>query len=42
MVSHCMTIYFQNQWFPNIPGGDWPDSNYVCNAFGIEYFKKKN
>lgn len=28
-------------FFPNIPQGNWPDSNYVRNAFGIEYFKEE-
>tara|TARA_B110000046_G_C13017335_1_gene409443 strand:- start:112 stop:258 length:147 start_codon:yes stop_codon:yes gene_type:complete len=27
-------------YFPNIPQGGWTDSNYVRDAFGIEYFKE--
>jgi len=33
-------IFSHSMYFPNIPCGSWPDSNYVRNAFDIEYFKE--
>jgi len=35
-------IISKSMFFPNIPSGSWPDSNYVRLTFDIQYFKQIN
>lgn len=41
-VTLYENIILKSMFFPNIPSGNWPDSNYVRVALDIKFFKQTN